>query len=126
MVRNEAETRAELIDPILAQAGWGVVEGSKVLREYRITQGRIQVGEARSKGEIADYILVYRNQKIGVIEAKAEGLEVGEGVAQAKAYARKMMIDFTFAANGREIYEISLLSSFSPLMIPIYFSFIIF
>lgn len=105
---NEAETRAELIDPLLTKAGWGVVEGSKVLREYRITQGRIQVGEVRSKGEIADYILVYRNQKIAAIEAKAEGLEVGEGVAQAKAYASKMMIDFTFAANGREIYEISM------------------
>ncbi|MCP9888140.1 hypothetical protein KBY96_09405 [Cyanobium sp. ATX 6A2] len=24
---NEAETRAELIDPLLAAAGWGVVEG---------------------------------------------------------------------------------------------------
>ncbi len=35
---NEAETRAELIDPALAAAGWGVVEGSKILREYRITQ----------------------------------------------------------------------------------------
>ena len=108
MVLNEAETRAELIDPALANSGWGVVEGSKVLREYRITQGRIQVGEARSKAEIADYILVYRNQKIAVIEAKAEGLEVGEGVAQAKAYAGKMMIDFTYSANGREIYEISM------------------
>jgi type I restriction enzyme R subunit len=107
---NEAETRAELIDPALNLAGWGVVEGSKVLREYRITQGRIQVGEARSKGEIADYILVYRNQKIAAIEAKAEELEVGEGVAQAKAYASKMMIDFTYSANGREIYEISMKS----------------
>jgi len=28
---NEAETRAELIDPKLKACGWGVVEGSKVL-----------------------------------------------------------------------------------------------
>ena len=27
---NEAETRAELIDPALAAAGWGVVEGSRI------------------------------------------------------------------------------------------------
>ena len=27
---NEAETRAELIDPALRAAGWGVVEGSRV------------------------------------------------------------------------------------------------
>ena len=32
---NEAETRAELIDPALKAAGWGVVAGSRVLaREY--------------------------------------------------------------------------------------------
>ena len=29
---NEAETRAEHIDPALAAAGWGVVEGSKAVR----------------------------------------------------------------------------------------------
>ena len=32
---NEAETRAEHIDPALKAAGWGVVEGSKVLRERK-------------------------------------------------------------------------------------------
>ena len=30
---NEAETRAELIDPALKAAGWGVVEASRVHRE---------------------------------------------------------------------------------------------
>ncbi len=33
---NEAETRAELIDPKLKACGWGVTEGSKVLREMII------------------------------------------------------------------------------------------
>lgn len=32
---NEAETRAEHIDPALQAAGWGVVEGSRIRREYR-------------------------------------------------------------------------------------------
>ena len=31
---NEAETRAELIDPALAAAGWGVVEGSHPARVF--------------------------------------------------------------------------------------------
>jgi type I site-specific restriction endonuclease len=39
---NEAETRAELIDPKLKACGWGIVEGSKVLREYNITADKIQ------------------------------------------------------------------------------------
>ena len=38
---NEAETRAEHIDPALLAAGWGVVEGSRVRREYPIAPGRI-------------------------------------------------------------------------------------
>ena len=46
---NESETRAELIDPKLKANGWGVVEGSKILREYHITAGRIQSGGIRAK-----------------------------------------------------------------------------
>ncbi len=105
---NEAETRAEYIDPKLKQAGWGEVENSKVLREFRITDGRIQAGGTRSKPEIADYILVYKNQKIGVIEAKAETLPATEGVGQAKGYAEKLHINYTYTTNGKEIYEINM------------------
>jgi type I site-specific restriction endonuclease len=57
---NEAETRAEHIDPALKAAGWGVIEGSKILREYRITQGRLEGRGRRGNPEIADYVLVYR------------------------------------------------------------------
>ena len=105
---NEAETRAELIDPKLAAAGWGVVEGSKILRERncQITAGRIQAGGKRSKPLVADYILVYKGIKLAVVEAKARNLEVGEGVAQAKLYANKLTLDTTYSSNGEEIYQI--------------------
>jgi type I restriction enzyme R subunit len=39
---NEAETRADHIDPALEAAGWGRVEGSRIRREYPITLGRIE------------------------------------------------------------------------------------
>ena len=68
---NEAETRAELIDPALRDAGWGVVPDSRVRREERITLGRIEGLGRRAKPEIADYVLTFRNHKLGVIEAKA-------------------------------------------------------
>ena len=105
---NEAETRAELIDPALAAAGWGVVEGSKILREYRITAGRIEGRGRRGKADIADYVLVYRNMKLAVVEAKAEDEELTEGVGQAKDYARKLAIRHTYATNGRGIYAIDM------------------
>ena len=105
---NEAETRAELIDPKLRDAGWGVVDGSKILRERncQITVGRIQAGGKNAKPLIADYILVYKGVKLAVVEAKARHLEVGEGVAQAKLYADKLTLDTTYSTNGDEIYQI--------------------
>ena len=103
---NEAETRAEYIDPKLKASGWGVVEGTKVLREYKITAGKIQTGGGRAKPLIADYVLVYQGRKLAVIEAKSDELEVSEGVAQAKNYAEMMHLDTTYASNGKEIYQI--------------------
>lgn len=55
---NEADTRAELIEPQLRNAGWGVVAQSRIMREYNINDGEIKVGGIRSKRMIADYILV--------------------------------------------------------------------
>jgi type I restriction enzyme, R subunit len=103
---NEAETRAELIDPKLKECGWGIIDEAKVLREYNITAGKIQVGGARAKKLTADYILVYKGIKLAVIEAKREELEVGEGVAQAKQYAEKLRLDTAFSTNGKEVYRI--------------------
>jgi len=103
---NEAETRAELIDPKLKACGWGVVEGSKVLREYQITDGKIQSGGARGKKTIADYILVHKGIKLAVVEAKSDDLEVGEGVMQAKQYAEKLQLETTYSTNGKAIYQI--------------------
>ncbi len=103
---NEAETRAELIDPQLKACGWGVVEDSKILREYPITAGRIQTGGVRAKKLTADYVLVYKGIKLAVIEAKSDELGVGEGVAQAKQYAEKLSLQTTYATNGKEIYSI--------------------
>lgn len=104
---NEAETRAEHIDPALKEAGWGVVEGSYVKREH-ITLGRLQGGGKRGKQEIADYVLVYKNHKLAVIEAKAWDKPYTEGVAQAKTYAQKLNSRFAYATNGQRIYGIDM------------------
>ncbi|MFH1690566.1 MAG: DEAD/DEAH box helicase family protein [Candidatus Eisenbacteria bacterium] len=107
-MRNEADTRAELIDPALKAAGWGVVEGTRIAREYQITLGRLQGAGTRAKQEIADYVLVYRNQKLAVIEAKREELPVTEGLGQAKRYADKLHTRFAIATNGHGIYRVDM------------------
>ena len=105
---NESETRAEYIDPALAAAGWGVVEGSKIRREYPITMGRIVGNGQRGKPLSADYVLEFRNTKLAVVEAKAWDEPLTEGVGQAKDYAGKLAIRFTYASNGQGIYAIDM------------------
>ena len=108
MPRNESETRAELIDPLLSAVGWGVLEDSRIQRELRITKGRLMGAGTRGLPEVADYVLVYRNHKLAVIEAKAESLATAEGVAQAKHYAEKLAARFAYATNGHTIYRMDL------------------
>lgn len=104
---NEAETRAELIDPALATAGWGKVDGSRVRREV-IAPGRLVGGGKRSNPDIADYVLVYRGQKLAVIEAKKVSLADTEGLAQAKRYATRLQIRFAYSTNGKGIYRVDM------------------
>ena len=104
---NEAETRAELIDPALKAAGWGVVEGSRIRRE-EITLGRLEGAGKLGKAEIADYVLTYRNHKLAVVEAKKRSAPVTEGVGQAKQYAAKLQTRFAYSTNGDGIYQIDM------------------
>jgi type I restriction enzyme R subunit len=104
---NEAETRAELIDPALKAAGWGVVEASRVRREV-ITLGRLQGAGVRAAQDIADYVLTYRNHKLAVIEAKRRDLPDTEGLGQAKKYAEKLQARFAYSTNGVGIYQVDM------------------
>lgn len=105
---NEEETRAEYIDPKLKSSGWGEIEDSKIRREYYFTLGRIQTGGNRVKPEKADYLLVYKNQNLAVIEAKKADMSKTEGLAQAKNYAETLQAPFTYSTNGKEIYEVNM------------------
>ena len=104
---NEAETRAELIDPAIKQAGWGVIAQSRVGREI-ITLGRLQGAGKRAKQDIADYVLYYKGHKLAVIEAKRRNLPDTEGVAQAKKYATMLQARYAYSTNGLRIYQIDM------------------
>jgi type I restriction enzyme R subunit len=107
---NEAETRAELIDPKLKANGWdGAVNIEiKVHREFPIAPGKIQTGGRRRNPKFADYILAFRGRKLAVIEAKSDECVIGDGVHQAKDYAEKLEIENAYSANGKEIYYINM------------------
>ena len=101
---NEAQTKHDLIEPALREAGWGVVEGSRLRLEFPITQGRLIGQNRRAKPLMADYVLEYKNRRLGVIEAKKRDLYYTEGVGQAKDYAERLNIRYTYSTNGLKIY----------------------
>lgn len=103
-MRNESETRAELIDPHLQQQGWAVIPESRIRREYPITKGRLIGSGKRAMPDKADYILQFNNRNVAVLEAKAEGCYYTEGLAQAKDYATRLNLRFAICTNGQKYY----------------------
>lgn len=112
MTRNEADTRAQLIDPLLNMAGW---TRSQVTREqfYR-TDWSYTAGRVVLRGDKAermpprrvDYVLRYTDSfPIAVVEAKDEGKSAIAGLEQAKRYAQELGLMFAYATNGHEIIE---------------------
>ncbi len=106
MDMNEADTRANLIDPKLVSAGWGQIEQSFIRREVNITQGRIISGDTRSSPVTSDYVLEYKGHKLAAVEAKRESLSYTEGVRQAKDYASRLQCRIAYAINGHHTYQI--------------------
>jgi type I restriction enzyme R subunit len=107
MARNEADTRAQLIDPKLKAAGWGdslITREHFYRRDHRYTAGRITlVGDEARRREPrrVDYLLRYTDAfPIAVIEAKDESHTHDAGLEQAKRYAREIGVAFAFSTNG--------------------------
>ena len=102
MAYTEADTRAKLIDPILKSSDW--LE-SYIVREHYFTDGRKLIGGKRGKQYYVDYLLVFQNVNLAIIEAKAEDKDPLDGLQQSINYAKKLKIDFVYTTNGHKIYE---------------------
>lgn len=114
-MRNEADTRADLIDPKLHAVGWNG-QGQAVIKREQICPGRIMVGGKRGQSVSADYVLIYRGRKLAVVEAKKESLSYTEGVRQAKDYAERLQCRFAYSTNGHDIYQIDMLTGVETLV----------
>ena len=107
MALTESDTRAQYIDPSLANSGW---EGPLVLREFQITAGRIIGAGKRAEPSITDYLLEYKGKRLAVIEAKKWDLPHSEGVSQAIRDGNKLCLPFAFATNGQKIRQVNLVT----------------
>jgi len=105
---NEADTCRVLITPALETAGWGDPVW-RMAEQHYFTDGQIVLvgnGHKRQKGKKADYLLRYEESfPIAVVEAKAEDLEPGAGLQQAKNYAQILGLSFAYSTNGHGIEE---------------------
>ena len=54
---SEQDTRRQLIDPKLKEAGWEVVEGSRIITERYFTNGRLTQSGRQAKSRY-DYVLI--------------------------------------------------------------------
>lgn len=84
---SEAETRAYLIDQLLADVGWdvgpGLTDTEEVKKEFPVAHQPTPSGEG-----LADYVLFDDNGKpLAVIEAKKTAEDPQKGRTQAKFYA---------------------------------------
>ena len=107
---NESDTRRKKIDPKLKESLWEVTPESAIYTEqsaYEISPGRIASRTERNPKKI-DYLLVYKGIKIAIVEAKKDELDVSEGVPQAKEYAERMNIRFTYSTNGDKIWAVDM------------------
>ena len=104
---SETDTRINLIDPNLYRNGW---ENRYITREYFFTDGRKLIGNKRGKRYFVDYLLIYKNTNLAIIEAKAEDKDPLDGLQQSINYAEKLRIDYVYSTNGHKIYEHSMIS----------------
>lgn len=111
-MRNEADTRATLIDPMLKAAGWTDTQITRehyYQRDHQYTHGRvILIGDRVRRGESrkVDYLLRLSDAfPLAVVEAKAESEPAEAGLEQAKRYARDLGLAFAYATNGPKIIE---------------------
>ncbi|MGZ4432750.1 MAG: DEAD/DEAH box helicase family protein [Trebonia sp.] len=107
MTLNEAETSVQLIDPLLAAAGW---TGGLVDEEFMYRAGKLRLlgnQTVRDEPQFADYVLRAepRGGVLAIVEAKDESHAEGAGLQQALAYAVDLKAQFAYSSNEHGIVE---------------------
>ena len=115
-MKTEKETRQEIIDKQLFEAGWNVDNHSQVISEFDVkkrSEPQISSGQSTYyvKHEFSDYVLLGKDGKpLAVVEAKKSSRDAGLGREQAKQYCYNIQkenageLPFCFYTNGNDIF----------------------
>ncbi|HBS88110.1 MAG: restriction endonuclease subunit R [Bacteroidetes bacterium GWF2_38_335] len=114
MSKTETETRKEIIDNRLKQAGWNINDRTQVMEEFDIIIDKNLVQEAPTPyagHQYSDYVLLGKDGKpLAVVEAKKTSVNAALGREQAKQYCyniqstQSVELPFCFYTNGHDIY----------------------
>ena len=103
---SEQEIRTRYITPALRRAGWKVAQ---IREEYYFTDGRMNIhpnGVAvRGKRHFVDYLLIYNNFMLAIVEAKNNKHLLGAGMQQSLRYAEMLDVPFVYSSNGDGFLE---------------------
>lgn len=113
-MKTESQTRKEIIDNRLRQAGWNVSDRTQVIEEFDIVVDENLVKEAPTPyagHQYSDYVLLGKDGKpLAVVEAKKSSVDATIGREQAKQYCYNIKnlngneLPFCFYTNGHDIY----------------------
>ncbi|MGB0386123.1 MAG: EcoAI/FtnUII family type I restriction enzme subunit R [Ardenticatenaceae bacterium] len=110
---SEQEIRTRYITPALREAGW---QQMQIREEYYFTDGRMNVqpnGKAvRGRRHFVDYLLVYNNVMLAIVEAKENKQLLGAGMQQGLRYAEALDVPFVYSSNGDGFLEHDRLASY--------------
>jgi type I restriction enzyme, R subunit len=101
---SEADTRANFIDPALAENNW---KREYIRREHYISYTE----DGKKLRGYVDYLLVVNQVFLAIIEAKRESKSPSAGLQKAIFYAGKLNVRFVFATNGKKIYQFDLVTN---------------
>lgn len=109
---NESQTRKNIIDQKLAEAGWRVDDVTQVVTEFTVEKSDLQDPSEKYGNSFSDYVLLGKDGKpLAVVEAKRSSTDARKGEEQAKQYAQHIQIEFNsdyppfcFYTNGHQIY----------------------
>lgn len=105
MPYSEDDTRVKLIDPKIRDSGW---KEENILRQYAISDDRFFVeGEDFRRlptAKFADYVVIFNNVVVAVLEAKAEDEDPLKHLSQAQDYAQRLDVPFAYVSNGHTTY----------------------
>lgn len=104
---NEAQTRYAKIDPALKEAGWDTTP-FRLVMEQQVAPGRVEHDGQSHRPEKADYVLMYGNRRLAVVEAKSDEKSVDAGEAQARHYAEALGVRFAYSTNGNAVRSFDL------------------